>query len=490
MNVVTRFPPSPTGYLHIGGLRTALYNYLFARKNGGRFILRIEDTDRERYVPDAVESLIRALAVVGLDYDEGPKLDGEGKVIQTGDHGPYIQSERLGLYRQHADVLLKSGAAYRCFCSKERLESLRKQQEIAKLTPKYDRLCLHLSPADVEQKLSANEPNVLRLKMPEGKTVVDDLIRGRIEIDNKEVDDQVLMKSDGFPTYHLANVVDDHLMNVTHVIRGEEWISSIPKHIALYQAFGWNVPAFAHLPLILNADRSKLSKRQGDVAVEDYLDKGYLPEAIINFVAIMGFNPKGDQELYSREELRDLFDLSKVNKAGAVFNVEKLDWMNGQYLRRKSPEELADLCQPFLDRAGVKLDRTLLVKVCTIERERLVKLEDIVEAVSSFVALPAYDAGLLVWKKADAADARKNLAGLLAFVDKMDETDFRSIDMVEAALKRYIESNGLQNGNVLWPLRVALSGRSASPSPFEFAWALGKDETVRRIGHALHQLPE
>jgi len=490
MNVVTRFPPSPTGYLHIGGLRTALYNYLFARKNGGRFILRIEDTDRERYVPDAVESLIHALNVVGLDYDEGPKLDGEGKVIQTGDRGPYIQSERLPIYQEHANILLEKGAAYRCFCSKERLESLRKQQEIAKLTPKYDRLCSTLSTKEIEQKMSANEPFVVRLKIPEGKTVVDDIIRGRIEIENKEVDDQVLMKSDGFPTYHLANVVDDHLMLVTHVIRGEEWISSVPKHIALYQAFGWDVPAFAHLPLILNADRSKLSKRQGDVAVEDYLDKGYLPEALLNFVAIMGFNPKGDQELYSMAELTELFDLTKVNKAGAVFNVEKLDWMNGQYLRRRTPEELADLCAPFLAAAGKKADRELLVKVCAIERERLAKLSDIVDAIDSFLALPDYDSALLIWKKSDAADAKKSLEGALGHMRSMDETDFRSIDMVEASVKRYIEGNGLKNGNVLWPLRVALSGRSASPSPFEFAWALGKDETVRRIEHALHQLPE
>ncbi|OGL66483.1 glutamate--tRNA ligase [Candidatus Uhrbacteria bacterium RIFCSPHIGHO2_01_FULL_63_20] len=483
--IVTRFPPSPTGYLHIGGLRTALYNWLYARKHGGTFVLRIEDTDRERLVPGAVESLIRALDAVGLDYDEGPVLDSGGKLAEKGTHGPYIQSQRKALHEEHARVLLEKGMAYRCFCSKERLDALRKQQELAKRNTKYDRHCASLSPQEIEQKMSAGEPSVIRLKIPAGKTAFDDAIRGRIEIDTQELDDQVLVKSDGFPTYHLANVVDDHLMEVTHVIRGEEWISSAPKHVILYQAFGWDVPVFAHLPLILNADRSKLSKRQGDVAVEDYLEKGYLPEALVNFVALMGFNPSGDKEIYTREELMNGFDLPKVNKSGAVFNLEKLDWMNGQYIRAKSPAELAALCVPFLERAGKRVDPDLLQKMCSIERERMTKLSDIVEAVDSFLVLSGYEASLLVWKKSDQADALKNLQAIRTRIGSLSENDFAASAMVEGAILKYIEENGLQKGNVLWPLRVALSGRSASPSPFELAWVLGKQETVDRLSRAI-----
>lgn len=487
--IVTRFPPSPTGYLHIGGLRTALYNWLFARKHGGTFVLRIEDTDRERYVPGAVEALIKALAVCGLDYDEGPMLDADGNVFEKGQNGPYIQSLRKDIHLEHANVLLERGHAYRCFCSKERLDSLRKQQELAKLTTKYDRHCANLPTEEVEQKMSAGEPHVIRLKVPEGKTIIDDAIRGRIEIDNGEVDDQVLMKSDGFPTYHLANVVDDHLMGVTHVIRGEEWISSVPKHVMLYQAFGWDLPVFAHLPLILNADRSKLSKRQGDVAVEDYLAKGYLPEALLNFVALIGFNPSGEQELYSREELMAGFELDKVNSAGGVFNVEKLDWMNARYIRRETPDALMALCRPFLDAAGKGTTPSdTLLKICTVERERLVTLSGIVEAVESFATLPEYESGMLVWKKSDTADAFRNLKGIHGHLESLPDEDYASVALLEAAIKRYIGAQGLQNGNVLWPMRVGLSGRSASPSPFEYAWVLGKEETLRRLKKAVDRL--
>ncbi|TAK03727.1 glutamate--tRNA ligase [Patescibacteria group bacterium] len=486
--IVTRFPPSPTGYLHVGGLRTALYNWLFARKHGGKFVLRIEDTDRERLVPGAVEALIKTMAAVGLDYDEGPVLDASGKVVEKGQNGPYIQSERKAIHDDHARILVEKGVAYRCFCSKDRLDSLRKQQELAKLTTKYDRHCLSLSKEEVEQKMSASEPFVIRLKIPEGTTVIDDAIRGRIEIDNREVDDQVLVKSDGFPTYHLANVVDDHMMGVTHVIRGEEWISSVPKHVMLYKAFGWTVPTFAHLPLILNADRSKLSKRQGDVAVEDYLAKGYLPQALLNFVALIGFNPSGEQELYSIEELKAGFELEKVNSSGGVFNPEKLDWMNGQYIRRKSPEELMALCLPFLIAAGKGTDANTLLKICAVERNRLVTLAGIVDAVESFAKLPAYDPGMLVWKKADQADALINLTAARTLIESLPESEFSSVALIETAVKRYIADKGLSNGNMLWPMRVALSGRSASPSPFEYAWVLGKAETLQRLKKAIDLL--
>jgi glutamyl-tRNA synthetase len=485
--VRTRFAPSPTGYLHIGGLRTALYNYLLARQTGGKFLLRVEDTDRERYVPGAVEALLATLERVGLSPDEGPRLAG-GLVSQVGDFGPYIQSERLPIYSEHARLLVEKGAAYYCFCPSDRLDSLRKQQEIAKLPTKYDRRCLSLSDAEIKTRLSANEPHVIRLKMPDGETTFEDVIRGRITINNAEVDDQVLLKTDGFPTYHLAVVVDDHLMEITHVIRGDEWISSTPKHVTLYTMFGWNPPAFAHLPLILNPDKSKLSKRQGDVAVEDFLDKGYLPEALVNFVALLGFNPKADQEIYALGELIELFDLTKINKSGAVLDVAKLDWMNAQYIMKKSADELARIVRPFLDRAGKSIDPGFLEKICAVEKTRLVKAADMVDLVDSYLTLPEYDPQLLVWKKADAADAMANLEGVRAFFDGLPGETWTQIELIEAAVKGYIGSNSLQNGNVLWPLRVALSGRSASPSPFELAWALGKDQTLSRINLAINRL--
>ncbi len=487
MSVRTRFAPSPTGFLHVGGLRTALYNYLLARQQFGTYILRIEDTDRERFVPGAVESLLRMFERVNLLPDEGPRL-ADGIVTQTGDVGPYVQSERLPIYAEYAKQLLGAGAAYACFCSSERLDGLRKQQEIAKLSTKYDRHCLNLPAEEVLRRLAVNEPHVLRLRVPEGETSFRDEIRGTITINNAEVDDQVLMKSDGFPTYHMAVVVDDHLMKITHVIRGEEWISSTPKHVILYRLFGWDAPLFAHLPLLLNPDKSKLSKRQGDVAVEDYLAKGYLPEALVNFVALLGFNPKADQEIYAIDELIELFDLTKINKSGAVFDQAKLNWMNGQYIMRKTATELVALVRPFLDAAGKTVDAALLEKICTIEKTRMERLTDIVAIVDAYVSVPTFDPAILVWKKADAADSRANLVGIRDHLSTVDETVWSEIAMVESSIKAYIEAKGLSNGNVLWPTRVALSGRAASPSPFELAWALGKDETMRRLASAIVEI--
>jgi len=484
MSVRVRFAPSPTGYLHIGGLRTALYNYLYARHTGGTFILRIEDTDRERLVEGAVESLINALDAVGLDYDEGARLSGE-KLTQVGDRGPYVQSERTKIYQKYAEELLKDGKAYRCFCTSDRLTSMRKQQQIAKMPTKYDRTCCKLSEAEVAEKMEQNEPFVIRMKVPEGETVIEDMIRGKVTFPNTEVDDQVLVKSDGFPTYHLANVVDDHLMEISHVIRGEEWLSSTPKHAILYQMLGWETPAFAHLPLILNPDKSKLSKRQGDVAVEDYLKKGYLPEALINFVATLGYNPKGDQEIYALKEFIELFDLEKVNASGAVFNTEKLDWLNAHYIKEKTPAEIAELCKPFLTEAKVDVEDSALEKLVTIEQDRMSRLDQIVEMAEVFTAQD-YESEALVWKKADAADAKTNLAGVREFVETLAE--FESVDMVEKAVKGYIEDKGLANGNVLWPMRVALSGKPASPGPFELAWALGREGTLKRLKTAIDKL--
>ena len=343
-----RFAPSPTGYLHVGGLRTALYNYLFAKKNNGTFVLRIEDTDRNRYVEGAVENLIKALNWAGLNYDEGPEIGGN--------YGPYLQSERLDIYKKHADELIEKGKAYYCFCTPERLKELKEEQEKQKLPQaKYDKHCIHLSKDEVDKNLAAGIPKVVRLNVEENQTIqFDDIVRDHVEFESNNVDDQVLIKSDSFPTYHLANVVDDHLMRITHVIRGEEWLSSTPKHVLLYDAFGWERPVFAHLPLLLNPDRSKLSKRQGDVAVEDYRDKGFLKEALINFVALLGWNAGDDKEYYYMDELINSFSLERVNKAGAVFDLQKLNWLNAEHLRKKSNEELINLLKDDIQKSKFK----------------------------------------------------------------------------------------------------------------------------------------
>lgn len=461
--IVTRFPPSPTGYLHIGGLRTALYNYLFAKQQGGKMILRIEDTDRNRLVEGAAEKMVQTLERMGIHIDEGP-------IFQSDRH-------EAGIYKKAVDQLLEAGHAYRCFCTKERLDEMRKQQQAQKETPRYDRHCLGLSEEEIKQQLDAGTPFVVRMKIPEGETTFADIIRGSITINHKEIDDQVILKSDGWPTYHLAVVVDDHDMGVTHVIRGEEWLSSVPKHVLLYQYFGWNLPTFAHVPLILNPDKSKLSKRQGDVAVEDYLEKGYLVPALNNFVTLLGFNPKGDQEIYSVDELINLFDLSKVNKSGAVFDREKLDWMNGQYISALSAEALLELVKDRVD-----CDESVLLRVLEVEKTRMKRLTDIEELVKPYQQLPDYEAELLVWKKADATDAKEQLAAVKTFIESLDVS---SITLIEEGIRGYITDTERSNGNVLWPLRVALSGSAKSASPFELLWVLGREEGMRRIDHAL-----
>lgn len=484
MTTRTRFAPSPTGYLHIGGLRTALYNYLFAKQQDGTFLLRIEDTDRNRLVERATESLVKTMIQMGLTPDEGVVLEGD-VLVQHGERGPYIQSERLEIYEEHIQKLIDSGKAYHCFCSKERLDEVRKHQEIAKLPTKYDRHCCSLSEEEVKAKLDAGESFVVRFKIPEGETTFDDAVRGKITINNKEVDDQVIRKSDGFPTYHLAVVVDDHHMGVTHVIRGEEWISSVPKHVLLYEAFGFNLPTFAHLPLLLNPDRSKLSKRQGDVAVEDYLAKGYLPEALMNFVALCGFNPSGDQEIYTIDELIKSFDLSKVNKGGAVFDTQKLDWMNGMYIRHLSDEELMDRIKPFVNK---EVSDSLLKKILAVEKGRMTRLNEIDDKIPEYTDSTDYDAEILIWKKADAKDAHEKLSAISQLLEGWTDVDFEDINLIEEKVKEYTKDKAWQNGNVLWPLRVSLSGKKASPSPFELLWVFGKEESLKRIADALSKL--
>ncbi len=502
--VRVRFAPSPTGYLHIGGLRTALYNELFALHNGGQFILRIEDTDRTRYVEGAIESLLRSLERCGIRPVEGPYLDEQGKLAERGTCGPYVQSKRLHLYKEQADLLVKRGHAYYCFCTAERLEQVKQGQAAAKLPIMYDKHCRMHTPEEAQAQLDKGMPHVIRMKMPaEGTTVFNDSIRGHVEFENALIDDQVLMKSDGFPTYHLANVVDDHLMGITHVIRAEEWLPSTPKHIALYKAFGWAPPQFAHVPLLLNPDRSKLSKRQGDVAVEDYLDKGYLPEALVNFVALMGWNPRADRDLYTKDEFIREFDIGKVNKAGAVFNREKLDWFNKEYLRALSASALAQAARPFYlkqevlredggklsaVKGGLAVGMDLLEKAVTLEQRRATTLAELPESTRFVFEEIAVSAAMLVWKKSTAEVAKDRLLGLRAFVVGAGESQFADAKALEQATVAHIAEKGWTNGESLWPFRVALSGREMSPGPFECAWAIGKERTLARLDAAIASL--
>ncbi len=368
----TRFAPSPTGFLHVGGLRTALYSFLFAKKNHGQFVLRIEDTDQSRLVEQATAKLISALDWAGLTYDEGPQVGGN--------FGPYIQSERLEIYQTYIKQLITQGHAYYCFCSPERLELVRARKIAAKLPPAYDRTCRNLDQSNISEKMTAGEKFVVRMKIPlTGEAVFTDLVRGTVTIDYKNIDDQVLLKSDGFPTYHLAVVVDDHLMQISHVIRGEEWLSSTPKHLLLYHYFGWQAPVFAHIPLLLNPDKSKLSKRQGDVAVEDYIKLGYTKEALVNFIALLGWNPGDNREIFSLEELVQEFSLERVGKSGAIFNVEKLRWLNHKWLTSYTPEKLRELVLPFLTSTypeASQLDTTILDKLIKLIQKDLITLAD------------------------------------------------------------------------------------------------------------------
>lgn len=481
MTVRTRIAPSPTGFMHIGTLRTVMYDYFLARQNGGQFILRIEDTDQARFVEGALESLLGTFKKLDLDYDEGPQLNNDGTIAENGEFGPYVQSKRLDIYKPYADQLVTAGHAYVCFCSKERLDEMRSAQTVAKQTPKYDRHCLSLTKEEIAKRVADGEAHVIRLKIPEGTVGFNDAIRGRIEFNLADIDDQVIIKSDGFASYHLAVVVDDHLMNITHVLRGEEWISSTPKQIVLHDMLGWTMPVYAHVPLILNPDRTKLSKRKGDVSVESYLAKGYLPEAIINFISTLGFNPKSDQEIYTRDELVKLFDLSKVNKGGAVMNIEKLDWMNHHYLNALPIDELIVRLAAF----GVDVSSEVAKRAIVIERARTNRLAEFAEKIAPYLALPAYDSAILAWKKSTPEDAKTQLSKVRAVISGMDNRTFAEISLLEAGIKEYIDSNGLQNGNVLWPLRVALSGQEKSASPYELLWALGQSESLTRIDRAI-----
>lgn len=479
--VRTRFAPSPTGFLHIGGLRTAFYSYVYARQNKGKFILRIEDTDQSRYVPNSVENIIKSLKWAGIDYDEGPDKEGE--------YGPYFQSKRLDLYKKYADKLVKQGKAYYCFCTKERLDEVRAKQKENKLPPKYDKHCCNLSEKKIKENLENKTPYVIRMNVPENQDITfNETIRGKVSINSNEVDDQVIIKSDGFPTYHLAVVVDDHLMEISHVIRGEEWLPSTPKHILLYKFLGWEPPIFAHLPLLLNPDKSKLSKRQNDISVKDYINKGYLPEALINFVALLGWNPGDDREVLSINDMIKEFKLDDVHKAGAVFNIEKLNWLNGLYIRELAINKLYKKSIQFYKDANIDInDEDYVKKVITLEQTRIKTFSELPKLTDYFFKDKLdYDPKILIWKKGDTNEAIDRLTKINKFLEKY--SDNWEIKSIENNIKAYIDENKLGTGNTLWPLRVALCGKQNSPSPFELLWALGKEKSLQRIQHALNLL--
>ncbi len=482
MTVRVRFAPSPTGYLHVGGLRTALYNYLFARHNNGKCILRIEDTDRTRFVENAQENLINSLAWAGVRFDESP--------VNPGNYGPYVQSERLEIYKKHSEILLANGSAYYAFDTPEEIETMRKKQQEAKLDPKYDRLNMRnqytIAETEVNVLLESGAPYVVRLKVPDSREVrFRDLIRGEVTVSSSDIDDQVLMKSDGFPTYHMANVVDDHLMEITHVIRGEEWLPSTPKHVLLYDAFGWEKPQFAHLPLLLNKDKSKLSKRQGDVAVEDFIAKGYLRDAFVNFVALLGWNPSSDREIYTIEELIESFNIEKVNKGGAVFDIQKLEWMNAQYLRKMPHEELAGQLKAILPSFGFggEYRQEFLEQVVKLFIERVNFLREIPETASYMFAMPKeYEQAYIdkCWKAETSAQVRP-LMDLYSGV-----ADFTH-DSLYPATKEYAESMGLKLKDIIHPIRLIITGKSAGAGMFETMEALGKDECLNRFRYFLEK---
>ncbi len=475
MSVRVRFAPSPTGYLHVGGLRTALYNYLFARRHNGKCILRIEDTDRTRFVENAQENLINSLRWAGIEFDEGPSMGG--------DFGPYVQSERFDLYKKYAQQLINSGNAYYAFDTAEELEAMRERHQKIGAAPKYDRESMRnqltLGADETQQLIDSGTAYVVRMKVPaEAEIKFNDIIRGEVSVSGADVDDQILLKSDGFPTYHLANVVDDHLMQISHVIRGEEWLPSTPKHVLLYQFLGWECPEFAHLPLLLNNDRTKLSKRQGSVAVEDFVEKGYFKETLVNFIALLGWNPTADREIFSLQELIDSFSLEKVNKGGAVFDTQKLNWMNAQYLRSLEPSDLAERFKPYLLKSGYgDFSNDYLAKVIVLLRERVEILNDIAVFADYMFHKPKFyntDYMKKHWKDG-TAELIKPLVDLLSQVSNWEHKILHDETM------KYVESRGLKLKDVIHPIRLMTTGESVGAGMFETMEVLGKTECLDRF---------
>ena len=473
VKIRTRFAPSPTGRMHVGNLRTALYAYLIAKHEGGDYILRIEDTDQERYVEGAVDIIYRTLEKTGLIHDEGPD--------KPGDVGPYVQSERqrAGIYLEYAKQLVEKGEAYYCFCDKERLATLTRVVAGKEINV-YDKHCLHLSKEEVEAKLAAGVPYVIRQNNPmEGTTTFHDEIYGDITVDNAELDDMILIKSDGFPTYNFANVVDDHLMGITHVVRGNEYLSSSPKYNRLYEAFGWEVPVYVHCPLITDENHQKLAKRSGHSSFEDLQEQGFLTEAIVNFVALLGWSPEGDSEIFSLEELVKAFDYRRMSKSPAVFDYTKLKWMNGEYIKAMDPDRFYEMAEPYLKQALTKGQN--LKKIAGMVQTRIEVFPDIPEMVDFFETLPEYDPSMYVHKKMKTTQesAREVLTELLPVLEAQEDY---SNDALYAALLSYVAQKGCKNGYVLWPVRTAVSGKQTTPAgATEIMEILGKEESLARI---------
>ncbi len=479
-NVRTRFAPSPTGRMHVGNLRTALYAYLIAKHDGGDFLLRIEDTDQERFVEGALEIIYRTLEKTGLVHDEGP--DKEGSV------GPYVQSERqaAGLYLEYAKKLVEKGEAYYCFCDKERLDSL-KQEVAGKEIVIYDKHCLHLSREEVEEKLAAGLPYVIRQNNPtEGVTTFSDEIYGDITVDNAELDDMILIKSDGYPTYNFANVVDDHLMGITHVVRGNEYLSSSPKYTRLYQAFGWEEPVYVHCPLITDETHKKLSKRSGHSSFEDLIDQGFVTEAVVNYVALLGWCPEDNREIFSLEELVKAFDYHHMSKSPAVFDVQKLKWMNGEYLKAMEPEDFYRMAEPYLKETLHKPFN--LKKIAAMVQTRIEVFPDIAGLVDFLEGLPEYDTAMYSHKKMKTSE-ESSLAVLKELLPLLESQENYDNDSLYGLLQDYAKEKGYKNGYVLWPVRTAVSGKQMTPAgATEIMELLGKEETVARIRKGIEKL--
>lgn len=471
----TRFAPSPTGYLHIGGLRTALYSYLYAKKMNGKFILRIEDTDQGRYVPGAVEIIYRTLRETGIMYDEGPDVGG--------DYGPYIQSQRKNEYLKYAKQLVESGHAYYCFCTEERLLSLPDVNGARR----YDKHCLHLSKQEVEERLARGDRYVIRQNMPtEGSTTYHDAVYGDITIENSELEDQILIKSDGMPTYNFANVIDDHLMGINCVMRGTEYLSSTPKYNLLYDAFGWERPMYIHMPPIMKDAHNKLSKRNGDASYEDLIKKGFLKDAIINYIALLGWSPKDDSEKMSFEELKSKFDISGINKSPSIFDPQKLAWLNSQYIKEMTPQQFADYAAPWIDDCYLKdFDRAL---VCKLVQGRVETFAEIPDKLRFLPQFDDFDNALYQnqKQKTDEATAKEILPLVRKAFAEVEQWDNEHL---YGALVQLAQQQGVKNGKVLWPARIALTGLAATPGgASEIAELLGRDETLRRLDRSISRL--
>lgn len=478
--VRTRFAPSPTGYMHVGNLRTALYAYLLAKSMGGKFILRIEDTDRERYVEGAVDIIYNTLKQTGLLWDEGPDVGGPV--------GPYIQSERMGMYKDYAVELIKRGEAYYCFCDKDRLEEIRKIQQASGAAPMYDGHCKSLSKEEVEKNLADGLPYVIRQKIPtEGTTTFHDVVFGDITVENSTLDDQVLIKADGMPTYNFANVIDDHTMGITHIIRGNEYLSSTPKYNLLYKAFGWDIPTYIHCSPVMKNQTEKLSKRNGDASFEDLIKKGYLKDAVINYIALLGWAPKSEREIFSLSELVSEFSVEGISKSPAIFDILKLNHINAEYIRALSLDEFTAMATPYIKQSISRPDVDFKL-ISQVLQARTEVLSDIPEQVDFIDELPEYSLELYVHKKMKT-DTVTSLEALKAVLPVLETQDDYSIEGLHAAIFALIEKLGVKNGYMLWPIRVAVSGKQFTPGGgIELCSILGKEESIKRIKKGIELL--